>query len=102
MGMPIYVQFHEADQSPLNYELLSGTLQVFTFENPSVKFIELRKKTNVKLDIGWSLNKKNLSKRCNDQNDNLFHLCIDDYIHKKLNCRLPWIKIKGKRLLLVA
>ena len=81
------VQFHQERESPYAYKLAEE--EFHAIENHS--FVSL---TLVKQIDTLSMNKRSYT--CNEDNQNSFMHCVENYYSKKLGCSLPWSMKEGQ------
>ena len=75
------LQFHQDGDSPYAYKLAEK--EIHWTKNDSYSYFILMKQIN-------TLNMNKNSYTCNEDNQNHFMQCVENYYSKKLGCLLPW------------
>ena len=78
-----FIQLHEINQSPHNYEVNQGKIEWIGLGNTYL------------IGTGTQTVTKKLKTstlKCHEDNSNMQKNCIDDFYSEKLGCILPWAK----------
>ena len=76
-----FVQFHQRGQSPYSYKFAEQ--EIHWLDNDSYVQVQLMKQVD-------TLNMNKYSYICNQDNQNHFMSCMENYYSKRLGCFLPW------------
>ena len=87
-SMLYFVEMHEMDQSPYNYDLEKGKIEWFA---PNSAYFVRSGKQIVTNKL------KSPTMNCNEDNSNKQTNCLNKFYAKKLGCTLPWTNNIGEK-----